>query len=248
MTANQFYVPRLDPRGVRLTIQGGEHRHLAKAARVLAGESVWLFDAVGRRCLARVETVGKDRTELAVLIMEEPAAPRLRLVLAVGLLEAKTMDLVVEKAAELGCSAVVPVTSVRSLRMPEERAAKRVERWARVAREAVKQCKGRQTPAVEPPRALADFVSTPPAGVRYFLSERGGRPLREIVAGGAEAERANPPASAVLLVGPKGGWTVGEETDLRRAGFEALSLGQRILRAETAALAGAAMLLHFWNG
>ena len=84
------------------------------------------------------------------------------------------------------------------------------------------------------------------ADLRLFLSEHGGRPLKDIVTPGARGA-ARPPASVLLLVGPKGGWTDGEEAELRAAGFEAVSLGRRVLRAETAAVAGAAMIAHFWN-
>lgn len=74
MTANQFYVPFIAPDAAQIVLQGEEHRHLARTARVRTGEEVWLFDAAGRRCRARVERVGRDRTDLAILKMEEPAA------------------------------------------------------------------------------------------------------------------------------------------------------------------------------
>lgn len=106
MTANQFYVPLIAEDAVRIVLQGDEHRHLAKAARVRPGEEIWLFDGWGRRCLARVERVGADRTEAAVLRMEEPEAaqPRARIALAQCLMEAKKLETVLEKTAELGCS------------------------------------------------------------------------------------------------------------------------------------------------
>jgi 16S rRNA (uracil1498-N3)-methyltransferase len=246
VTANQFYVPRIAKEAARIVLDGDEHRHLAKAARVRAGDLVRLFDARGGRCRARVETVGEDRTELAVLEVEEPETARTEVVLAQCLIEAKKLETVLEKAAELGCSDFVPVVSARSLKASEERLERKLDRWRRIAREAAKQSKGRTTTAPHPPRTLKDFLRDPPAGLRLFLSERGGRPLREIVTGRGSEGQA-PPASAVLLVGPKGGWTEGEEKDIRRAGFEAVTLGRRILRAETAALAAAAMIIHFWN-
>jgi 16S rRNA (uracil1498-N3)-methyltransferase len=246
VTANQFYVPLVAAGSERIVLQGEEHRHLAKAARVRAGETVWLFDGSGRRCLTRVETVGHDRTELAVLKTEEPEAPRTKVSLAPCLVEGKKLETILEKAAELGCSDFIPVVSARSLRSSEERSGRKLERWKRIAREAAKQCKGRLVTEVHPPRPLKELLRDPPADLRLFLSEHGGRPLRDVVAGpGAPAE--GPPASVVLLVGPKGGWTEGEERDIRLAGFEAVSLGRRILRAETAALAGTALIVHFWN-
>ncbi len=246
MTANQFYVPAIPEDADRIVLQGDEHRKLARAARVRAGEKIWLLDAGGRRCLTRVEKIGGDRTEVTVLSAEELETPRTKVALAQCLMEAKKLETVLEKAAELGCSDFIPVVSLRSLKAPAEKTARRLERWKRIAREAAKQCKSRLLTEVHPPRTLTEFLRAPGADRRLFLSEHGGRALKDILAA-REEPGAFPPGSVLLLVGPKGGWTEGEERDIRRAGFEAVSLGRRILRAETAALAGAAMIVHFWN-
>ena len=246
MTANQFFVPRLAKDASRIVLRGEEHRHLAKAARVRCGEMVWLSDGGGSRCLARVEAVAEDRTELAVLRMEEPESVRTKVVLAPCLIEAKRLETVLEKAAELGCAEFAPVVSARSLRASAERAERKLERWGRIAREAAKQSKGGASLAVRLPRALRDLLREPPEGLRLFLSEHGGRPLRDILTAGPTPDV--PPAAVVVLVGPTGGWTEGEEKEIRRAGFEAVSLGRRILKSDSAALAAAAMIVHFWNG
>ena len=243
MTANQFFVPALPEGAARVAVVGEEHRHLARAARVRPGETVWLFDGSGRRALARVAAVGEERTELEVIRTETPRAPRTAIALAAGLVEAKAFETILEKAAEIGCAAVWPVETARSLRAPGERSGRKLERWRRIVREAAKQCKSPLLTEVHPPRPLADFLREPPAGRRLFLSERGGRPLRDVV-----AEPGGPPEAAVLLVGPTGGWSEGEESDARAAGFEAVSLGSRVLKSETAASAGAFLLAHHWNG
>jgi len=241
VTANQFFVPDIAEGATRIVLEGEEHRHLARAARVRQGEKIWLFDGRGRRVLARVDKVAADHTEAAVLKEEAPERPRTRIVLAQALLEARKLEGVLEKAAELGCAGFVPVTSARSLRAPGERADRKLERWARIAREAAKQCKSRLLTDVFPPRPLADLLRDPEAERRLVLSEHGGRPLREVLAG------PGVPLPVLLLVGPAGGWTAGEEKALHAAGFEPVSLGRRVLRAETAAVAGAAMIAHFWN-
>jgi 16S rRNA (uracil1498-N3)-methyltransferase len=243
VTANQFFVPLLPEGAARIVLEAEEHRHLARAARVREGETVWLFDGSGRRALARVASVGEERTALDVLRTEEPDAPRTRVLLAACLVEAKKFEAILEKAAEIGCSDVVPVVSVRSFRTPGERTERKLERWRRIAREAAKQCKSPLLTEVHPPRPLRDLLREPPAERRLLLSEHGGRPLRDVVTGPDGA-----PRSVVLLVGPTGGWTEGEETDIRGSGYEAVSLGRRILKSETAALAGAFMIVHHWNG
>jgi len=172
--------------------------------------------------------------------LERPEAAGLRLALAQCLIEDRKLESVIEKAAEIGFADFIPVTSARSPRPPREREDRRLERWRRIVREAARQCQARLVTEVHPLRPLGRLLRQPGADRKIYLSEHGGRPLKRILAG-------KPPASALLLVGPKGGWTEGEERKIREAGFEPASLGRRILRAETAAVAGAAMIAHFWT-
>ncbi|MGE5742254.1 MAG: RsmE family RNA methyltransferase [Candidatus Aminicenantes bacterium RBG_16_66_30] len=246
MTANQFFVPLIADGAERIVLEGDEHRHLARAARVRPGEEIWLIDGRGRRCHARVEAVAADRTDVIVLGTEEPESPRARIALAACLIESKKLETILEKAVELGCTDFIPVTSARSLKASGERTERKLDRWRRIAREAAKQCKARLMTEVHPPRPLKDVLRDPGAETRLFLSEHGGRPLRDVLTASAPGPEG-PPVRVLLLVGPTGGWTAAEEREIRRAGFEAVSLGRRILKAETAALAGAAMIAHFWN-
>jgi 16S rRNA (uracil1498-N3)-methyltransferase len=178
---------------------------------------------------------------------EEPESLRVRIALAPGLIAAKRLESMLEKAAELGCAEFRPVVSVRSFQAAGDEAGRRLERWKRIVRETAKQCQAELLTEVYPPRPLGDLLRRPGEGLKLFLSEHGGRPLKDILAGRAGPDGRSP-ARVVLLVGPKGGWTAGEEREIGAAGFEAVSLGRRILRAETAAVAGAAMIAHFWNG
>lgn len=246
MTSNQFFVPRLERGSSRIVVGGDEHRHLAGAARVRVGDEVRLFDSQGNRCLAEVVAVGRDRTELRILGSEEPEGLRVELVLVQALLSAKKMEFLLQKAAELGCAGFVPVTTERSLKDSPERSGRKLERWAKIALEATKQSKGGRSTSVRAPTALKALLREPPGGRRLFLSERGGQALKDILS--AQGPASGPEALSVsLVVGPEGGWTVNEENLLREAGFEAVSMGHRILKAETAALAAAAMILHYWN-
>ncbi|MGD1009931.1 MAG: RsmE family RNA methyltransferase [Candidatus Aminicenantales bacterium] len=246
MTSNQFYVPRIEPGVSRVTLVGAEHRHLAKAARIKEGDQVRLFDGGGRRVLGRVQSVKRDRTVVEILERADAEASRVKLALAQGLLQAKKMEFILQKASEIGISDFIPLETARSLKASVEREARKAERWARIAREATKQSKGWAAPAVHPAERLEDILARPGDGLRLFLSENGGKPLKDFL---LEAEKkGGPPAPAVtVFVGPEGGWTEGEERAFREAGCEAASLGRRILKAETAAIAGVAMIAHFWN-
>ena len=205
-----------------------------------------MFDGQGRRVLARVESVGRERTVLAVLEREAPEASGLEVVLAQALVPAKKMDLILEKASEIGISEFVALETERSLRVSREWSGRKIERWARIAREATKQCKGTAVPIVRPPVRLKDWLGSAGDGQRIFLSERGGRPLRTILADAGTGAGAS--ARVLVVVGPTGGWSATEEDSFRRAGFEAASLGRRILKSETAALAAVALVAHLRDG
>jgi 16S rRNA (uracil1498-N3)-methyltransferase len=246
LTSNQFYYPRIDGQTSRVVLEGAEHHHLAKVVRVGAGETVWLFDAGGNRYRARVEAVEKDRAVLRLLERAAPEEPRLEVVLAQALLPAKKIELILQKAAELGISVFIPLETVRSLKSPEDRSGRKTERWARIAREATKQSKGAAAPGVSSPRRLRDILEEPGEGLRIFLSEHGGKPLRILLLEAGEGGKPMPSAVTVF-VGPEGGWTDAEEKNFRAAGCEAISLGRRVLKSETAALAAVAMISHFWK-
>ncbi len=245
MTANQFYVSRLEENGRRAVVEGAEHHHMAHVARVKPGDTVWLFDAAGGRYLARVETIGAGRTELAVIRREEAGALGTRFVLAQALVPAKKMEFILEKAAEVGFTEFQPLATARSLKPAADRSERKVDRWRRIALEAVKQSKGRGLPEVHAPVELETFVRREEAGIKIVLSEHGGTPLRFLLPDCRTEAPA--PEAIVLCVGPVGGWTDGEERLFREAGYQAASLGRRILKSETAALAAAAMIVHFWN-
>lgn len=241
MTANLFYIEadRID--GRRMILEGPEHHHLARVVRSRTGETVRLFDENGARYEARIDRIEADRTELMLLARLEPSGRRSRILLGQALLKAKAMDLVVQKAAEFGLFAVVPIRASRSVARADEDGGKKVERWAKIAREASKQSKWGLIPRIHPPQDLSSFLRGRPSGPAFFLSEGRGRPLKEIV-----LAADGPPAEAAALVGPEGGWTRDEEKAMAEAGLEPVSLGRAVLRAETAAISAAAILSHFW--
>jgi 16S rRNA (uracil1498-N3)-methyltransferase len=246
LTSKQFFLERIDPAAAQAWLEGAEHHHLARVARIKAGEEIWIFDREGKRYLAEVEVIEKDRTRLRLVGPAEAAPDGIAITLGQALIKPANMDLVVLKAAELGVKALAPVYTARSLHGSAENGGRRIERWQKIALEAAKQSRRSAVTSIEPVAPLGDFIGRRTDGRRLYLSESGGMPLREVLAG-AGRPFAGPP-SAVLLTGPEGGWTDDEETSLKGGGFEAVSLGRTVLRAETATIVAVGMIAHFWGG
>ncbi len=224
--------------GAEITLPPGASRH-AQVRRVQPGDSLLLFDGSGSDWPAAVTAVG--RTSVQVRVGEPVAADRelpFALTLALVMPANERMDSLVEKATELGVAAIQPLHSVRSvLRLAGERGQRKREHWQAVAVAACEQCGRARVPRVEPVRELLDWLPHAPdatSEMRLLLSL---------------ADDALPPWSVAgdvdtitTLSGPEGGLTADEEAAARGAGFAAVTLGRRVLRADTAPLALLAFL------
>ncbi|RFT16132.1 MAG: Ribosomal RNA small subunit methyltransferase E [Candidatus Saccharicenans subterraneus] len=239
MTSNQFFI-REWPAGLdRFCLEGQEHHHLSRVARVKPGNLVWLTDGRGRRLLAEVEFVEEERTWLRPLKTKEEAI-KTRVILGLGLTRPAVFDFIIEKATELGVSEIQPLMTRRSQPLPPDRLDKKIQRWERIAREALKQCKGGSLPHIGFPLKLEQAVGRKVNGSKFYLSEDSPRYFRDILIEDRTDE-------IFLLAGPEGGWTEEEKELLDRAGFQGLSLGSRILKTETAVISALSLISHFWN-
>jgi 16S rRNA (uracil1498-N3)-methyltransferase len=247
LTSNHFFVPKALLVGDRAILQGPEHHHLSRVLRSRPGDEVWLFDEDGFRYRARVERLTGEEAFLAVLERAAPFAFGTRITLAQAVLKPKAMDWVVQKAAEFGTAAIVPVTSERVAASVEDGAGRKSGRWARIALQASKQSRTGRPPTIEPARKLTDFLASCEAPAKIVLCERGAR-LRQVLDEIASRAGGRPPSEAVILVGPEGGWSSLEEEGFTRHGFAPACLGRTTLRAETATLAALAIIVHDWNG
>lgn len=218
-------------------ITGEEQTHLSRVLRLQVGDTVELMQD-GGLYLARIEQVEKERTICAVLHALPSREPALRVTLYIGQLKGEKMDWVVQKATELGVHAVQPLLMHRSV----AQGAGKAERWRRIAREAAKQCGRACPPRIGEPVAFEGAMDMLGSHeVLLMPYEGGGAPL------GAQALRGD----TALLIGPEGGITPEEVEAACALGGQRLTLGPRILRAETAALAtlSAIMLLGGeWEG
>jgi 16S rRNA (uracil1498-N3)-methyltransferase len=170
----------------------------------------------------------------------------LELTLACALLKGEKFDAVVQKATELGVSRIVPVETARadvklSRGAREADSSKRIERWRRIALEAAKQSGRARVLAIEEPKSLTSMLTcgTEVARWRLMFAERGGRGLVETFESWSEK-----PSQMIALVGPEGGWEDAEIEEARGAGWQIVTLGGRVMRAETAGVVVAALLQH----
>ncbi|HMV55495.1 MAG TPA: 16S rRNA (uracil(1498)-N(3))-methyltransferase [Rhodocyclaceae bacterium] len=215
--------------------------HAVRVLRLRAGAPIVLFDGSGGEYRARLRTEGRVATALVEAYDPVERESPLGLVLVQALPAGDKLDWIVEKAVELGVSAIVPVVAERSVvRLSGERAEKRLAHLRGVARAACEQCGRNRVPVVEPIEALGTCLSRSRdwPGLRVVLSPEGAAS----VAGPPSA-----PRKVALLVGPEGGWSDAELKAIRVAGWEALALGTRILRTETAGLAALAVMQARWG-
>ncbi len=249
MTSNSFSIRQSDIDSSSVFIYGNEHHHLSHVVRIRPKEKVWLIDEQGTRYLARVEEITKERTRLTLLEKEGAPQPGVKIILAQAIIKSKRMNSILQQATEWGASMIIPVITARTVVKIEGKAEKKLERWEKIVREAAKQCKCPFFPSIAPPLTLKRLIEERKEALKLVLSENRGTYLRDILirSSGSGRPKEKPPASVIILVGPEGGWTDEEEKSILNHGYEAVSLGKQILRSETAALSGLAMISHFWN-
>jgi 16S rRNA (uracil1498-N3)-methyltransferase len=231
----RFFVEQFT--GNTAAIEGDSAHHLGRVLRAQQGQLYELSDGQHVR-LGRVEKVARDRVEFA-LLEEIPAyQPTLDVTLLLSLVKFDAFEWAIEKATELGVSTIVPLAAARSENALLAAAGKRAERWKKILAEASQQSRRVRVPMLEglsqPPQAFSAHAA---GAVKVMLSERPDAPfLRKIL----QAEPAR--QQAVLAIGPEGGWTEPEFAAAQATGFREASLGQLILRTETAVAAALASL------
>jgi len=203
--------------------------YLRDVLRLGPGARVELFDGAGNSYPARLDA------DLASLRLgpRRAARPQMALWLLIALAKGEKTDFVVQKATELGAARVSPFAAARSVvRLDRERGAARAERWRRIAAEAARQCGRADVPLVDEPVSLAEALEPVPNGFARLVFHPGGEPLAGEAGG----------AGVAAVIGPEGGFSPEEVRSCELAGARFVSLGPRILRAETAAVVAAALL------
>ena len=237
----RLYCPLPLATGAIVELPDAAAHHAARVLRLKADDELTLFNGAGGEFAARIARV--DARAVAARVGEFRAIERespLVVTLIQGLATGDRMDYAIQKSVELGVTAVQPVTTARSVaRLDAPRAAKRILHWRQIAISACEQCGRNRVPDVLPLRDLDDWLREPTrASQRLLLLPDAPTVLAKI---------ARPAGSIELLVGPEGGLVPGETGGALSAGFMPVSLGPRILRTETAALAALAAMHTLWN-
>lgn len=231
-----FYTPQhcIDIPAGTLVVEGEEYHHLARVLRKRTGEAILVTDGKGARIEARIAGIGKKSLECDIVSTELVALPATRLTIALSLLKSpQRFDLFLEKATELGVSAIVPMVSARTVSQPKrEKTAGKLERWQRIVLSAARQSKRYHLPEISEPMPFADVLGLEGYDLKLIPYESS----REQPA----VECRN--RSTLIVVGGEGGFTPGEVRSACDAGFREVSFGRSILRAETAALFAAAFV------
>lgn len=252
MSLHRFFLagplPEPADAAVALALTEADAHHLARVLRLESGDRVMVVGTDGREAEAALEEVGADRVTATLgEALERPA--RARVSLAPALARRERMEFAIQKATELGVAEIIPVATARSVvRLDEEKAGRRGERWRRIAEEAAKQSQRAEVPSVRDPLGFSELL------------EELGRfdvvlvPWEEAAAAGMgvgaalDAAGAEPDTSVLVVIGPEGGLEEAEVAALEAAGGVVVTLGDTVLRTETASVVAVALAIYELGG
>jgi len=235
---HRFYLPPNQTQGSTLALSGSEGHHAIHVLRLRENERVVVLDGAGHEFSCQVQQIARDTVTLQVVQKLEVAPLGYHVTLAQAVTKAKTMDLIVQKATELGVHRIVPILSERSVPQIEEANVEaKLEKWRATSIEAVKQCGSPWLPQLDAPRSPQKFLAS---GERFELSliaslQNDAKHPREHFKSYL-AERQRLPKTVCVWVGPEGDFTPAEMNAIRQSGALPITLGHLVLRSETAAI------------
>ena len=238
---HRFYISPENWQPDALALTGSEAHHCRDVLRMKCGEKLVLFNGCGREITAEIIDLGRDEIRLRKLHEAETPPLRCRIVLGQAVPKGKNMELIVQKAVEIGANEIEPIISDRTVvQVDSESAVQKQAKWQQIAIEAAKQCGQNWLPRVHAPKKLAEFfdAATPNAGFDLRLIgalQPDAQHLKKILAD-YSSEHHQRPQSVLMLVGPEGDFTPAELALARRHGCRPITLGPIILRVETAAI------------
>ena len=236
MSRRRFFVSPELIRSNTAALTADQIHYLRDVLRLKSGDVVEVFDGEGRNYSGTILLSGEEAIIHSLAAVQCPQEPSSELTLAQALIKVDRFELVLQKATELGVREVVPLgTRYCEVRIDPSKIEARRERWQRIVRDASRQCGRALVPRVRRPLEFSEFL-------RASDWEKCARLLFHGHSGHAWDPSRVPPGAALVCIGPEGGWHPDEVTAASAAGFRILSLGPRILRAETAAIVTLALM------
>jgi len=227
-----------------ITLEGEDFKHLRQVLRLKPGDSINVFDGSGIEYEAAILSVEKSRAIAEIkAAFQSDTEPKIRVTLFQGLPKGEKMDFIIQKAVELGVHRIIPVITNRTVvKLDKKDSDRKTERWARISREAAKQCRRAYVPEVTEPvtfdEALIKAGSCDAALVLYENEEK--KCLKETL----KCYNINKIEDIALFVGPEGGFTYQEVENCRNFSYNIVGLGKRILRAETASISVLSIIMY----
>jgi 16S rRNA (uracil1498-N3)-methyltransferase len=228
---HRFYLPDFQ----QLVLADGEAHHCIHVLRLKVGDTLNVFDGRGHEARCVIAEIVKKTVRLTLLQQSSTPPPRRRITLGQAIPK-KSMDLIVEKATELGVAAIAPLVSERTMVQLDEDS-KKPGRWRDIALEACKQCGNNWLPEIQPLQKAQNFLASPGKfDLKLIASlQTGAKPLKTVLSNTPALQHSSAP-SVLILIGPEGDFTPAELGLAKSAGCLPLSLGPLVLRSETAAL------------
>ena len=239
---HRFFVPQLY--NETMTIEGVDARHISKVLRMQPGAQLQLVSDDGVSALAEITAIDSECVTVHCLEkLAESHEPAVRLILAQGLAKGEKMEFIIQKAVEMGAYSVVPVAMEHSVvRLDGVKAAKKVERWQKIAESAAKQSKRDFIPEVQPVQTMSQMLAANDCATKIIAYECEDK--KSLKAALKEAQAKGALTDLLLIIGPEGGISEAELEAARAAGTVPVSLGRRILRAETAGLVAISAIFY----
>lgn len=236
---HRFFIPQLY--NEEMSITGVDAKHIGKVLRMQPGDKLQIVSDDGVSALAEVTAISESTVTVRCLeVLAESHEPAVKITLAQGLAKGEKMDFIIQKAVELGAYSIVPVAMEHSVvRLDGAKADKKVERWQKIAEAAAKQSKRDIIPQVQAVQSVSQMLANNNCKTKIIAYECEDRMSLKTA-----LREAGQLDDLLLIIGPEGGISEGELTKAREAGAIPVSLGRRILRAETAGLVAMSAIFY----
>lgn len=236
---HRFYIPSSEWKDDALTLTGDEAKHCSRVMRAREGDKIEIFDGLGHAAICRIKAIDRGQVHCQILSREATSPPAHPITLCQAIPKGGNMELIVQKAVELGVSTIQPLITTNTVARPES-AEKKNAKWQRIALEACKQCGQNHLPEIKLPMSFETWLEE-----LELFDTRLIAALDEHAIHLKSHFSSHPPQHNIaLLIGPEGDFSPQEYEAAFQAGFQAISFGNIVLRVETATLYGLSILQH----